>query len=163
LQVFGPMLQLPLQHSALVVQNQVELWQHTFPTQDSPLAVSQLHAPPQPSSGAQMLPTLPPATQPEVGVHTQTPDPLHELWLPLHEPQVPPHESLPQFLPAQAGAHWHTWPVQAWPVPHVMPLVLRAHPGMSVSVVVTTLQVPLTHVGVITERVRLPELSQRAA
>jgi hypothetical protein len=163
LQTLGPMLQLPLQHWALLVQNQVGLWQHTLLTHDSPLAVSQVHGPPHPSSAPQTLPTLPPPTQPAVGVHTHTPDPLHELLLPLHEPQLPPHESLPQFRPAHAGAHLHTWPLQACPVPHVVPSVLRAHPGMSVSVVVTTLQAPAVQVGVMTDRVRLPELSQMAA
>jgi hypothetical protein len=164
LQTFGPRSQLPLQQSPLAVQNQLVLWQHVPPElHDSPLAVSQVHGPPQPSSAAQTLPTFPPPTQPEVGVHWQTPDPS-QTWLPpLHEPQLPPHPSLPQFLPAHAGAHLQVPPLHAMPEPQLVPSVSRAQPAVSVSVDGTAVHAPAAQVGVVTARVRLPPLSQVAA
>jgi len=163
LQVFGPMLQVPLQHSPLVVQNQVALWQQIpFVPHDSPLAVSHVHGPPHPSSAAQTLPTFPPPTQPAVGVQLHTPE--LQTWLPpLHEPQLPPQPSLPQLLPAHAGTHTHTPALHALPVSQLVPSVSRAQPAVSVSVVVTVEQAPAEQVGVVAGRVRLPPSSQIAA
>jgi hypothetical protein len=53
--------------------------------------------------------------------------------------------------------------LQAMPVPQLVPSVLRLQPVMSVTIEVTVVQAPAAHVGVMTELVRLPELSQTAA
>lgn len=109
----GPQLQrfavqVPLQQSAFPPQNQPDSWQQApFEPHISPFAASQSHGPPQPSSGAHTLPTSPPLTQPEVGVHWHTPRPSHTELPPEHEPQLPPQPSGPQFLPAHWGAHTH--------------------------------------------------------
>jgi hypothetical protein len=163
LQVFGPMLQLPLQQSPLVVQNQVGLWQHLpLDPQDSPLAVSHVHGPPQPSSAPQTLPTSPPPTQPAVGVQLQTPE-LHTWLPPLHEPQLPPQPSPPQFLPAHTGTQTHAPALHALPVSQAVPSVTRAQAVVSVSVVVSVEHAPAVQVGVMAGRVRLPPSSQIAA
>ena len=105
--VLGPSWQKPLQQSALLEQNQVARWQHLlFDPHCSPLAVSHEHGPPHPLSGPHTLPTLPPATQPLVGVHWQTPL-LQLAFAPEHDPQVPPQPSEPQFFPEHWGAHLH--------------------------------------------------------
>jgi hypothetical protein len=82
---------------------------------------------------------------------------------PLHGPQLPPQPSLPQFFPAQFGVHPHIPPLQVWFVPQLVPSVSRVQPGVSVSVVTTLEQPPAEQVGVVTDRVRLPELSHVAA
>jgi hypothetical protein len=60
--------------------------------------------------------------------------------VPVHEPQLPPQPSLPQFLPAQFG-------------------VVRAQLVVSVSVVPMGVHVPAAHVGVVTEREWVPVTS----
>jgi hypothetical protein len=62
-----------------------------------------------------------------------------------------------------AGAHAHFWFVHDSFGPHEVPVVSRVQPEVSICVVATGEQAPEEHVGVATERERLPELSQAAA
>lgn len=161
--MFGPSWQNPLQQSALLVQNHIGSWQHLpFDPHISPFCVSHVHGPPQPSSAAHTLPTLPPPVHPGVGVHWHTPL-LHEEFAPLHEPHVPPQPSEPQFLPEHWGAHLQVPPLHAMPVPQLVPSVLRVQPVVSVPVDIFGVHAPAVHVGVVTLRVRLPELAHVAA